>query len=334
MIDFLIPPSYVQYDLAAPNTRENAGGGIAVKYARCVEAADRFWGARRIGDIHDVESNIVLVDWSWFVLENNNPLQRAKAFLSLDVPVKILYGSDLSILKAHHDLRRLVIEGAHNKNGINAITHNTQYQRRMYHCIGISNSFLLADPIPEKVFTPAEKRRRLNCMGQIAWYKRSTLVRDLFYLLEDTDIETCYIGGANLWGNVTPATEDIETHEEIQELADIFVENASTLDTAYYVNSSMFYAHLSLHDVSNQAGQENLMAGNPGYGLTHPVLKERPFQTFQSIEDIAEALVNLDESQCTKHAEKARQFALKNYSYKAWEEQLAHLLHQVRHRYV
>jgi len=326
MIDFLIPETHVTYDLTKKNGTNNPGGGIAVKYARVIEAAEPYWEAKRVSETEEITSDIVLVDWQWFVNRDREEIIEAtKAFLQLDVRLKILYGSDLTIIKAPRKIRELVLEGGHGRSGVDIVTHNSEYQRNLYKAAGIHDSTLLIDPTPEHLFYPAEKHNRVIAIGQVGWYKRTDLVIKTFHKLTLKGIETCYVGGKNTWGDNVPTAQDVELHEQLKDLADIFIENASTTETAYWTNTSKYYIHVSHHDCSNQAGQENMMAGNLIYGLTHPINRERYGWVHDTTQEIADSITKTTDFE--KESKTTRKVARRKYSYATWRHQLGTLLH-------
>lgn len=328
MLNFLVPKGYSGFNLYKGIGKSNAGGGIAIKYARCVEAAEPYWESQRIESIDAMDGDILCAEFNSFMVEDWADL--VKAFLTAPARIKILCMSDLSVLKAPKKMVSYLIEGAHGERGADFVTHNCKYQQRLLRCVGITHSVPLCDPTPETLFYPAIKELRITAIGQIAWYKRSEAVLALFKGLKESDIQTCYIGGADFWGNVQVLDKDKETHEQIKEVADEFIENASTLEVASKVNASTFYGHLSIHDVANQAGQENLLAGNTIFSLTHPINKERPGIRLASVSEMLDAIKAYDKQAMKQNAEKAREFGLKNYAYAVWQEQLSTILRMAR----
>ena len=328
MLNFLVPKGYSQFNLYKGIGKGNAGGGIAVKYARCVEAAEPYWESQRIESIDAMDGDILCAEFNSFMVEDW--AECVKSFLTAPARIKILCMSDLSVLKAPKKMVSYLIEGAHGRPGADFVTHNCKYQQRLLQCVGISNSLPLCDPVPETLFYPAVKKLRITAIGQIAWYKRSDAVLALFEGLKDSDIETCYIGGADFWGNVPVLDKDKETHERIKEVADEFIENASTLEVASKVNTSTYYGHFSIHDVANQAGQENLLAGNTIFSLTHPINKERPGIQLASVIEMVDVIRAYDKKTMQQSSEKARKFGLENYSYGVYQEQLSTILRMAR----
>ena len=332
-MDCLIPYTLAGFDLIKQPGPGNSGGGVSTKYARCASIPGEL-NFRRITTISEVDADIVWADWLWFSPaymgdEEDNREQRIRDFLSLDVKFKGISATELNIVTWANHHRRMLIRGVDDLNGVDCITHVNEYQKQMYGYCGIRNSKLLCDPISEYQFYPARKADRLVCMGQIGWHKRSSLVVDLFKALKGSGIETCYLGGGSMWGHAKNA-EYNALHEEVEAVADRFVENATESQCAYWLNNSKYYAHVAWHDVSPISQRENMMAGNVTFALTHPSMKEVTPYCYKTIEEMAEGILeyhqNPDPSQFTSDSLKAREFALETNSYAAWRRQITKIL--------
>lgn len=322
ILDFLIPHFCVDYDLSLPPSLSNAGSGVGVKYARVVEAGEPEYLCRRIDNVNDVQSDIVFADWLWFCTgEDEGLIDRIKAFLALENKIKIIYGSELCVLAwSRNVLDRLL-------SGVNFVTHNTDYQRKMYRILGIYNSMFLCDPIPPR-FTPSSKKeRRLVCMGQISEAKRSEAVIDIFTLLSDTDVETVYLGGRLLWGSPNNNRQANDMQREIKNIADVFIENADEETVTNEVNISSFFGHVAYHDVASCSQQENATAGNITFALTHPTMKERTPYLFDDVETLAEAVSDYTLESEQHNIDKNRAIKIsEQWSYQAWNTQIEDIL--------
>ena len=332
-MDCLMPYTLAGYDLMKPPGPGNSGGGVATKYARCASIPGGL-NFRRITTVSEVDTDIVWADWLWFSPaylgdEEDNKEQRIRDFLSLDVKFKGISATELNVCTWANNHRRMLINGVDDLKGVDCITHVNDYQKRMYQYCGIKNSKFLCDPINEYQFYPARKENRLVCMGQIGWHKRSRLVANLFKALKGSDIETCYLGGSKMWGNAKNA-EYNQLHDEVEVVADTFVENATEAQCAYYVNTSKYYAHLAWHDVSPISQRENMMSGNVSFALTHPSMQEVTPNTYDTVEEMAEGIItyhsNPDPTRFTTDSLNAHTFAMKTNSYKAWREQMLKIL--------
>lgn len=323
-LDFLVPSPFVKYDLSRPPGFRNLGSGVGVKYARVEQAGGDNYTCRRISDVSEIESTIIFADWLWFVVEAD-PIDQVKSFLALDNKLKIIYGSELCVLGWSLNLLHRLLEG------VDLVTYNTHYQRKLYRTRGIYNSRFLCDPIPEQTFFPIdEKERRLVCVGQISEAKRSDAVLKIFSELQG-NVETAYIGGNFVWGaNHNKADGDL--HQSIQGIADIFIENATELEVAKIVNSSSFFAHTAMMDTCSCSQQENSTAGNITFALTHPTMRERTPYCFDTVDELVEVLLEYPElgSEChTKDVSEALATS-ESWSYAAWRNQVAQLLKMIQ----
>lgn len=326
-MDCLMPYTLAGFDLLRQPGPENPGGGVSVKYARC-ETIPGDLNLRRITTLPEIDADIVWADWLWFRKPymgqvQESLMERVQQFLELDVKFKGISGTELNIVTWPEESRQMLIEN------VDCITHVNDFQRSIYDYCGIANSKLLCDPVSEYLFYPAEKKKRLVCMGQIGWHKRSQLVVKLFKALKNTDIETVYIGGSKMWGNGRNSNYN-QLHEEIVEAADTFVENATEIEVAYWVNSSMYYAHVAWHDVSPISQRENMMAGNVTFALTHPSMEEVTPYRYENIDELITGIKvyasNPDPRQFQSDAAAAHKFARKHNSYAAWQEQMQAIL--------
>ena len=318
----------MDYDLSRPPGLNNRGGGTGVKYARILEASD-FHFVGRISNVEEIEpDDIVFADWLWFYPadETQSKAGKIKQFLELE-NIKGICGGELSMLTWNGKEVKRVIDGA------DFITHGNEYQRRLFGVQGVYNSRLLADPVPEDVFSPSPTnniKRQLVCGSQLSVAKRSDAVVEIFRFLKDTEVETCYVGGVSVWGGTTPSKNDIKIQDQIKAEADMFVENASQSELAEICNKSAFYAHVSIHDVTSINCQENMMAGNVLFGLEHPMLKERTTYRYTDPKVLAEAVAAYP-FDTDQHYDDIKKVTTKasEWSYKSWNKQLHAILRTI-----
>lgn len=324
-MDCLVAYTHADHDLMLPSGKDNPGGGVAIKYARCATIPGKHQ-FRIITSIAEIESDVVFADWFWFSktfmdYEDFDYDQRIDQFLNLDVRFKGISGMELSMMGWPDKRRRRLIEG------VDVITHVNEYQRQLYRYCGIEDSKLLADPVPETVFYPAQKSPRLVCVGQISSCKRSHLVAELFEGLKASDIQTCYIGSSSSWGRLIHDTADKALEKRIKNAADLFLGSLPQAEVAYYMNQSMFGAHVAWHDVAPIWQRENTMAGNVTFALTHPALKKVPAYRYKTIEEMIRGIRSYPMKKFDKDSEKARKFAVKTNSYAAWQKQLLSIVY-------
>ena len=326
-MDCLVAYSHADYDLMRPPGKNNPGGGVPLKYARTASIPGNH-NFRIITSLAEVESDILFADWIWFTGAfmddiGVNPDEQVEKFLDADVRFKGISGMELSVMKWPDARRKKLIEN------VDCITHVNDYQRKMYQYCGIKDSKRLCDPVPEHLFYPAEKSKRLVCNGQIGTHKRSHLVYELFKMLRNTDIQTCYIGDSTTWG-APVAKKDINLERKIKGVADVFIGNCTQIDVAYWLNQSTFYAHVGWHDVSPIAQREASMAGVVTFALTHPSMKEVPAYRYETIQEIADALIAYPMNSFKEDSEEARNFAMRYNAYEAWRRQILEVVYPSR----
>lgn len=319
-IKFLVPGKSAGYDLDKPPGNKNTGGGTGVKYAR-IESMNGYHLCRRASAVDEVEpDDVVFADWLWFY--DGDKIDQIKSFL--DLPnVKGIYGGELSMLAWEHSLLRQLVDG------VDVVTHNTEYQRRLYGIHGIYNSRFLCDPVPESVFKSVypQVKRRLVCGSQISESKRSDAVAEIFTFLKGSEVETCYVGGSGVWGGYNSTKRDLELAAQIRGVADIFVENATQSELAVILSESSYYAHVSLHDCSSINYQENGASGNVCFGLSHPVSRERTDYRFDTPELLAKAVVDYPFGTDQHENDVNKILAIAQaWSYESWEDQMNHIL--------
>ena len=318
-MDCLVAYPHADHDLLRPPGKTNAGGSVPLKYARtAVMAGNHHF--RLITSLAEIESDILFADWLWFdqaFLDHRavNPDEQIAMFLDVDVRFRGISGTELSVMTWPDARRRKLVEN------VDCITHVNEYQRELYKYCGIQDSKRLCDPVPETLFYPAQKTKRLICMGQIANAKRSDLVYELFKALRDTDIETCYIGSSTTWGAALHE-EDIALEKAIKSIADVFLGDCTQIDAAYWLNRSTFYAHVGWQDVGSIAQREAAMAGVITFALTHPSMKEVPAYRCETLQELATAVVNYPMEAFEKDSERARNFAMAYNAYEAWHQQI------------
>ena len=330
MIDILIPEQYVGFDLYQPVGAHNIGGGTSIKYARCAEASQKHWGGRRIGHVDQIENDIVLIEPQWFTFQIHRWTDAIKELMLHPAKTKILCNTDFAIFRYPKELTHTLLFGARNLPPVTAITHPNLYMKHLLTTVGIDDSFHLCDPIPEYIFYPAQKKKRIVCAAQVGWYKRSEAVAALYEELKDSDVETVYIGSKDMWGNARPYANDNELQEKIENATETYLGNLSTVEGAQHVNAATFVLHAGYQDNTHQAGQEGLMAGAVGFSFTHPLNRERNFRMFDDVKPLAEAIRAYDMGKFQEDSEKSREFALSHYSYPHWQSQFGDLLAHCR----
>lgn len=326
-VKFLVPPQFIDYDLSKPPSFNNQGGGMSVTFSRIEGMNTRKYDLQVIGDVDEIgDDDIVFADWLWFCsCQGKSIVDQAKRFIEISNP-KIVHGSETILLTFPRNIVNQIV------NNVLFVTHNTEYQKNLYRVMGIYNSRMLCDPIPESVFSPGRKKRKLVCAGQLASHKNSGAVVEIFKGLEGSGIERVYVGGLTLWGDIKLRREDHKIYENIHANADDFLENAKQSEIADVLSESAFYGHVSFHDTSSLTMQESMMAGNVVFGLGHPVLRERTPYQFKDTESLVKALLDYP-FDSDKHKQDMAKTTTKaeEWSYSNWEEQLNSIIRLIFH---
>ena len=321
-INVLVCEDWRDHRLDEPPGPKNRGGGPRVKYARMRSFPD----IDLILSVDEVTHDVVFADWLYFgsiYLDNrDNANERLKGFMELDVPVRGILGTELAALRWPALVREKLLEY------VDVVTHVNEYHRRMYKYAGIQQSRFIGDPVPEYTFYPAQKEKRLVCMGQIGWHKRSDLVLELFTRLKDSDIETCYIGSAKMWGYYEDS-DALAMQEQIEAVADVFIENGTQDQVAFWLNRSTFYGHLAWHDCSPISQRECMMAGLITFALTHPSMAEITPYRYVTVEEMAEAIMAYPKAAFEAESVVARERALELNSYAAVTRQFGRVVEGV-----
>lgn len=323
-MDILVPASVAQYDLSRPPGNANPGGGVGVKYARVEEVLQRRSpSVRRVSALESIRSDFVIVDPLWFNWNNrDNREEKLEAFLQMAFPHVLLYGSEQNLLRWPARLREKLV------SQVSWITHNCRYQRDMFRACGIYQSQYLCDPVPEHIFYPVQKERRIYASGQISWEKNTEALIEVFLYLQGSGIETCYIGSASTWGDGDCPAADMRRQElasELEEVTDVFLGNVSQAVAARWANSSLYHLHVATHDCSCQNQQEAALGGAVLWGLQHPINGERPVFWYKSTAEVAEAILSY---QHTRQAQDIASLAQSNWSYEAFLRQFDRILQE------
>ena len=323
-MQLLIPPHMAGYDLTRAPGPQNHGGGVGVKYARMQQALSTLYPAERISSLEDVTADTVIVDWLWFGYQGFHTRADAiDAFIQKGIRNVMLCGSETNVLCWQPQLLTKLLKS------VRWVTHNCEYQRQMYRSAGIYDSHYLCDPVPERLFYPAQKAARLIASGQVSWQKRSEAVSQLFMLLKGSGIETCYLGSATLWGDKeseVAQADRFRLERDIEQAADIFHRNVPQAEMAYWTNTAQHYVHVAYHDCSSQGMQEAALAGAVLWGLQHPICAERPVFMFDTIEELADGLIHFPTPQLSIRAEEVHTFAHKSWSMEAFERQFTRIV--------
>ncbi len=320
-LTLLVPDKAARYALELPPGPRNPSGGLGVKYARMEQMLSQAYHVHRTADLETVATDFVIVEPLWFGHANAEELDaRLDAFLDRMFRNILVCGSEQELYLWPAKRRQKLVTAA------NWITHNCTYLRRLFQAAGIPNSQLLCDAVPEHVFYPVPKQKRIYAASHISWQKQTNALGELYHRLKGTDIETVYMGSAQTWGDSTSEPAQLHRHKleaELREVTDIFLGDVPQATVAFYANTCMHHVHVAFHDTCCQNQQEAALGGATLWGLTHPINTERPVHQFQTIQELADALLETctgDALQLYRNKE-VLDYALRHFSYAAVLEQ-------------
>lgn len=324
-MNLLVPESVARFDLSRAPGMTNPGGGMGTKYARAEEVLSRRYPTvRRVWELEQIDTSSVIVDALWFPGEME---EKIDAFLARGFRFSMLYGSQENLLSWPERLRQKLL------SDIDVITHNCEYQRAMYRSVGIYHSQFLCDAVPEEVFSPAPKEPRIFASGQISTEKNTPALIELFYWLQDLDIQTCYMGSATLWGesvSSSAVSERYQLQAELESVTDEFHGNLSQAQVARISNTSAYHVHVAHYDCSCQNQQEAALGGAVLFGLGHPINAERPVMGALSIEGLVDAITTVHTvGEGQAYQAEIHEHALRHWSYEAFLGQFDKILQGV-----
>lgn len=202
-----------------------------------------------------------------------------------------------------------------------------------FHALGITPIGYLCDAIDPYLFKPAKKEMSVVAVGGLKHIKNPYLIFEVFEKLKDSGIERIYIGSAEIWSNEN-RYEDFVLANQIRSCTDIWIPNASYVDTAYYLSTAAIGINDTWHDVSSRTNQEMLMAEVISIGGSHPLFKDRPgIHGLKTADEFVDAIREItdDFSQIpSERGQKGRHWALKNVSTDIFLEQFNELIRSVQ----
>ena len=337
MIDYLVPQFFLNFDAKVQAGVKNPSGGMRTKI-RSVQKAMTNLQLYTHTRVETLKSEYVLVE-PLFFRENlpeqpgYGPLGSLEKLDDYD-GVKVLYCSEKELLRWRGDFREKVLDT------FDVVTYNCQYQRRLWDAIGVKGSRLLTDPIDCNLFKPLPKKLQVVSTGWISSDKNSEFIRDLYYALHETKVDTVYVGGNTLWGFNRKVNMQLE--HDIRGLTDVFVENAPQDVLAKYIGESAFFCGNTIHDTFSGCHAESVAAGCVTVAGGHPLYSERfGFYVEPGVEAAMEKLSELTNGFADmpdiKYFEKSRQWAEDNVGFDAFNRQLVDIISdrvKVNHDYV
>ena len=330
-IDYLIPDMYIDFDIESPR---NAGGGMIPNIHTRANVLRERYDVRLIHTPEQIESDFCLIESLWFSLGRDwehglTPAEmKAKHASRLDAlfetpAKKVVTCCELEIARIPWWSRAKL------KHYPLGIVVNMPYLWNICKAIGITPIGYLGDAIDPYLFKPAKKEMSVVAVGALKHIKNPYLLFEVFEKLKDTGMKRIYIGSAQIWSNES-RPEDMVLSKQLQGVVDVWIQNASYLDTAYHLSTAGIGINDTWHDVSSRTHQEMLMAGVISIGGRHSVFVDRPgihgLKTADAFVAAIREITN-DFSEIPSDLGQAhRQWALENVSTDTFNEQFSTLL--------
>ena len=318
MIDYLVPDFFI-----GPST-ENSGG-MHTKVERVHQAVGSVYRLHVGSDLAEMRNDFLLIEPLYFrmsqTLEAENGIEDLEA-LKAHPATKILYCSEMEVFRWTGRFRKELLEIC------DAVTCNSDYQASLFEALNIPTPLRLIDPIPADTFQPFPKRLQVVSMGRISEIKGSPFIVELFEALDQTPMETVFVGGAGLWGEECEA--DLALEAEIQEHTDIFHQNILPQFVPKAIGAASFFVGNSIHDVFSSCHAEALMSGCISISGEHPIYAERPGFTSKTVDGVIDTLDMLTKGYQKipdpQLSQAAREWAVQNVSFETFTSQLTDLL--------
>ena len=318
MIDYLVPDFFITPSI------ENSGG-MHTKVERVRQAVGSIYRLQVGSKLSEMQSEFLLIEPLYFRMSQTpgteDIIDDLEA-LSAHPATKILYCSEMEVFRWTGRFRKELLEIC------DAVTCNSDYQASLFEALNITHTHRLIDPIPADAFQPLPKRLQVISMGRISEIKGSPFIATLFKRLEQTPIETVFVGGAGLWGGASET--DLALEAEIREYTDVFHQNILPPFVPKAIGAAAFFVGNSIHDVFSSCHAEALMSGCISVSGAHPIYAERPGFGAKTVDGAIETLQRLTEGfqqlPDPQLGQAAREWAVQNVSFETFTSQLTALL--------
>ncbi|MDE0298616.1 MAG: glycosyltransferase [Candidatus Poribacteria bacterium] len=336
MIDYLTHPKFLNYDPSIPPSSQGGGGGMGTKTYRVLEALrDVYPRTQGICDASEITADTVLIEPLRFTLptegygdrdlESVNELIHG---LRNHKSRKILYCSELTLMRMPHVLREQVVESC------DLVTANCKYQANLFKYVNVHTNHTLCDPVPDVFLSRLnfrERKRRLVATGNVSWQKNAPQVVEVFKRLKGA-VERVYVGSAALWYTASEEEGPQRLQEELYANTDRVVHEATTEQIAREFQDARFGFWCAFHDTFATAAQEMMMSGMPVVAAKHGLASEMPAWSASGVRAQVDAVKRLagetDES-LEQQSERISKWARENVSYAAFQGQLKEVLRAV-----
>lgn len=337
MIDYLTHPKFTGYDESQPpSSQPKGGGGMATKTCRVLEALkQRYPKTRVITNADRITADTVLIEPLLFTLPTegypgHDPETPEDALGKLEncSAKKILYNSELTLLRMPHSLREHILSVC------DLVTINCKFQADLFKYVDVYSSHTLCDPIPDK-FLPrldySRRKPRVVVTGNISWQKNAPQVIEVFKGLKGV-IERVYIGSASLWFDTSNEDVPQRLQDELYAHTDRVVHEATTPQMVDEFHNARFGLWLAYHDTFASGLHEMLMAGMPVVAAKHGLAAEIPAWSASGVRaqiDAVKRLVDETDDALEEQSKRISAWSVETVSYGAFQEQLKEVLHAV-----
>ena len=336
MLDYLTHPKFLNYDPSILPSNQGGGGGMGTKTYRVLEALqDVYPRTQGICDASEITAETVLIEPLRFTLpmvgyedRDYEDVETLIHGLQNHESRKILYCSELTLMRMPHDLREQVV-------GLSdLVTANCKFQANVFKYVNVNTSHILCDPVPDVFLsrlTYRERLPRLVATGNVSWQKNAPQVTEVFKGLKGA-VERVYVGSASLWYTALEEEGPQRLQEELYANTDRVVHEATTAEIAREFQNARFGFWCAFHDTFATGAQEMMMSGMPVVAAKHGLASEIPAWSASGVRAQVEAikrLANETDESLEEQSERISKWAVENVSYAAFQRQLKEVLRSV-----
>ncbi|MDE0044029.1 MAG: hypothetical protein OXT74_18440 [Candidatus Poribacteria bacterium] len=329
MINYLTHPNFLYYDTNQLPSQQGGGGGMSTKTYRVIEALARVY-PQTLGITNSAQicADIVLIEPLRFTLATEGATHEPQESfdelirgLKASHSKKILYCSELALMRMQPDLRQQLLEA------VDAVTTNCAFQANVFKYAGIYSTHRLCDPIPDEFVANVsfeQRRPRLVATGNVSWEKNAPQLIEVFKRLKDI-VERVYIGSSSLWRGASEEGGRRALLEELCSHCDKLIREATTNQIAREFQTSRFGLWVSYHDTFATAAHEMFMSGMLIIAAKHGLSAEIPVYPASGVRKQVDTIKRLASESSDALAEQSQQvaaWACDNVSYEAFHRQL------------
>ena len=305
-----------QFDPKRGASRENSGGGLAMKAQQlqlALPALEFVPYLTQAGSVH-------ITECLWFTggtdFSEDVMWERIEGYKKIDA-YKILWMSDLECLRWSGAERYSVFEAS------DVVAVNSPYMHDILSAyVPPSKLALLTDPMDTEWVVPGRKTRTLYACSQVILEKGIADIVAIFNALRDTDVESLFIGSPETWGLELKPQVSHRLDREVSAVADRRIKFGKRSDVRTAAQQSWLFASFARFESFGYAMVEALLGGCWVFCINHRVYRDRPVHAF---EDVTACIGTLGEFIKTRSEstvnEAGRQFVIDNYSLSVFRRQ-------------